>query len=84
LTSITQPWVPTVDGEFTASSTLSNPYPTGLIQPPQRNPNYQTLLLGNSIRAPVLGAVSQHFGYLQQWNFNIERELLPGMALEVA
>jgi hypothetical protein len=84
LTSITQPWVPTVDGEFTPSSTLSNPYPTGLIQPPQRNANYQTLLLGNSISAPVLGAASQHFGYLQQWNFNIERELLPGMALEVA
>jgi hypothetical protein len=84
LTSITQPWVPTVDSEFTASSTLSNPYPTGLIQPPQRNANYQTLLLGNSISAPVLGAASQHFGYLQQWNFNIERELAPGMALEVA
>jgi Carboxypeptidase regulatory-like domain len=84
LTSVTQAWVPTVDGELTAVTPFSNPYPTGLIQPPQRNPNYQTLLLGTSISAPVKGAASEHFGYLQQWNFNIERQLLDGMVVEVA
>jgi hypothetical protein len=84
LTSVTQSWVPTTDGELTIASTLSNPYPTGLIQPPQRNANYQTLLLGTSISAPIRGSAAQHFGYLQQWNFNIERELMSGMALEVA
>jgi hypothetical protein len=84
LTSVTQAWVPTVDGELTPVATFSNPYPTGLIQPPQRNANFQTLLLGTSISAPVRGTDSQHFGYLQQWNFNIERQLLDGMVLEVA
>ncbi|HMF75855.1 MAG TPA: carboxypeptidase-like regulatory domain-containing protein [Bryobacteraceae bacterium] len=84
LTSVTQPWVPTVDNSFTAATTLSNPWPTGLIQPPQRNPNYQTLFLGNSITSPVLGGASQHFSNMQQWNVNVERELLPGMALEMA
>jgi hypothetical protein len=84
LTSIAQAWVPTVDGSFTPVTTFSNPYPTGLLQPPQRSPNYQTLLLGTGIGAPIRGSESQHFGYLQQWNINIERELLPGMALEVA
>ena len=84
LTSVTQAWVPTVDNQLTAASVLSNPYPTGLLQPPQRNPIYQTNLLGTSISAPVLGTAAQHFGYLQQWNFNVERELLPGMALEIA
>ncbi len=84
LTSVTQPWVPTVDNELTPAATLSNPYPTGLIQPPQRNSNYQTLLLGTSISAPVDGTENQHFGYLQQWNFTVGRELMDGMALEVA
>jgi len=84
LTSVTQSWVPTVDNELTPAAKLSNPFPTGLLQPPQRNPNYQTLLLGTGISAPIPGASSQHFGYLQQWNFNFERELLSGMVLEVA
>src|SRR5262249_5091876 len=53
LTSVTQSWVPTVDAELTPASTLSNPFPTGLLQPPQRNPNYQTLLLGTGISAPI-------------------------------
>ena len=84
LTSVTQAWVPTLNGELTPSSTLSNPWPTGIIQPPQRNPNYQTLFLGNSISAPIQGTAAQHFGYLQEWNINVERELLSGMVLEVA
>jgi hypothetical protein len=84
LTSVTQSWVPTLNGELTPSATLSNPWPTGIIQPPQRNPDYQTLFLGNSISAPIAGAASQHFGYLQEWNFNIERELINEMALEIS
>ena len=84
LTSITQSWVPTVDGSLTPVTTFSNPYPTGLLQPPQRSPNYQTLLLGTSISAPIVGTAAEHFGYLQQWNINIERQLMDGMALEVA
>lgn len=31
-----------------------------------------------------MGAAAQHFGYLQEWNINVERELLSGMVLEVA
>lgn len=84
LTSVTQTWVPTLNGELTPAATLNNPWPTGIIQPPQRNPNYQTLFLGNSISAPIAGTAAQHFGNLQQWNFNIERQLLNGMVLEVA
>lgn len=83
-TSVTQPWVPTADNELTPVSTLSNPYPTGIIQPPQRNPNFQTLLLGTSISAPIQGTAAEHFGYLQQWNFSIERQLADGMMLELA
>ena len=53
LTSVSQPWVPTTDNEITPSATLSNPFPTGLIQPPQRNPIYQLDYLGLSISAPI-------------------------------
>jgi hypothetical protein len=84
LTSVTQTWVPTLNGELTPVATLSNPWPTGIIQPPQRNPDYQTLFLGNSISAPIPGAAAQHFGYLQEWNFNVEREFFNGMVVEVA
>ncbi|HVW87688.1 MAG TPA: TonB-dependent receptor [Bryobacteraceae bacterium] len=84
LTSVSQPWVPTVDGELTPVATLSNPFPTGILQPPQRNQIYQLDYLGLGISAPIPGAAAQHFGYFQQWNFNIERELYGGLVVEVA
>ncbi len=83
-TSITQPWVPTTDNELTPVNKLSNPYPTGILQPVQRSANYQQLLLGTSISAPIAGAASEHFGYVQQWNFSIQRQLLEGLVLEAA
>ena len=84
LTSVTQPWASTPDGEITPAATLSNPFPTGILQPPQRNANFQQLLLGTGVSAPIVGTAAEHFGYLQQWNFNLERQLMDGMALEVA
>jgi hypothetical protein len=84
LTSVTQPWASTPDGEITPAASLSNPFPTGILQPPQRNPNFQQLLMGTGVSAPIVGTAAQHFGYLQQWNFNVERQLMEGMALEVA
>jgi Carboxypeptidase regulatory-like domain/TonB dependent receptor len=83
-TSITQPWVPTTDSELTPVNPISNPFPTGILQPVQRSPNYQTLLLGTSISAPVPGTSSQHFGYLQQWNFSVQHQLMDGLVLELA
>ncbi len=82
LTSVSQSWVPTINNELTPLNTLSNPYPTGLIEPPGRNPNYQTLYLGQGIGAPIPG--DQHFPYVQQWNLTIQRQLAAGMVLEVA
>ena len=84
LTLLTQSWVPTVDGSLTSVATLSNPFPGGLVQPPQRNPNFQTLLLGTSLTEPIVGAANQHLGYVQQWNFSVGRELMNGLVLDVA
>jgi hypothetical protein len=84
VTSITQPWASTPDNETSIGAPLSNPFPTGIAQPPQRNANFNQVLLGTSVSAPVAGESNQLFGYVQQWNFGIQRQLLDGMTLEVA
>ena len=76
------PWVPSVDNSTTPTAVLSNPFPGGIIQPPQRNPNFNNLLLGQSVTAPVPG--QQDFAYSQQWNFTIQRQFGQTIALEVA
>ena len=82
LTSISTNWVPTLDGGVTPSATLSNPFPGGILQPPQRDPSYQTVVLGSSITAPVPNF--QRFAYIQQWNFGVQRELPDGTTVEVS
>jgi hypothetical protein len=84
VTSITQPWASTPDNETTIGTPLSNPFPTGIAQPPQRNANFNQVLLGTSVSAPVSGNSNQLFGYVQQWNFGIQRQLMDGMTLEAA
>lgn len=82
LYSITGLWVPTTDGSVTPANPLSNPYPNGILQPPQRDPNYQTALLGLGVSAPMPG--DQNYPYTQQWNFGVQREVGDGTAIEVA
>jgi hypothetical protein len=82
LTSITQPWAATADNETTIGTPLNNPFPTGIAQPPQRNANFNQVLLGTGVSAPVEG--HQNIGYIQQWNFGIQRQLADGLSLEIA
>jgi hypothetical protein len=72
--------VATTDNSVTSVNTLSNPFPDGLIQSPQRNPNYSSLLLGLSVRGPFR---EDAFGYTGQWNFAVQREIA-GFAIEAA
>ncbi|MBI4909531.1 MAG: TonB-dependent receptor [Acidobacteria bacterium] len=72
--------VATTDNSVTSVNTLSNPFPDGLIQSPQRNANYSSLLLGLSVRGPFR---EDPFGYTGQWNFAIQREIA-GFAVETA
>jgi hypothetical protein len=82
VTSITQPWAATADNETTIGTPLNNPFPTGIAQPPQRNSNFNQVLLGTGVSAPVDG--QQNIGYVQQWNFGIQHQLAEGLSLEVA
>lgn len=73
--------VNTIDGGITPVDRLSNPFPNGIIQPPGRDPVFQTRLLGLGIQAPL---TKNPNGYVQQWNFNIQRELAEGFLVDVA
>jgi hypothetical protein len=78
---ITTPWVTTTDGSVTPSATLSNPFPTGILQPPGHSPTFQSILEGQSISSPV---ATDAYPYVQQWNFSVERQLKEGFMIEVA
>jgi hypothetical protein len=81
INTVITPWTATLDGGVTPSATLNNPFPGGVLQPPARSDSFQKTLYGQSISAPIK---SQRYPYMQQWNFNIQRELPGGVALEVA
>jgi hypothetical protein len=74
-------WVPSLDGGITPYATLNNPFPEGLIPAMGRDPSFQSLLLGQSLRSVF---PDNPYAYNQQWNLNLELELKEGLLLEVA
>jgi hypothetical protein len=81
INTVSTPWVPTLNSGATPNNTLSNPFPNGIQQPIGRNPAFQGALYGNSVSAPV---AYEPYGYVQQWNLAIQRDLGSGASLEVA
>jgi hypothetical protein len=71
----------TINSSVTPLNTLSNPYPGGLIGAPGRNSNFQSVLLGGSLRAPLQ---FQSYGYTAQWNLAIQHEFAGGITVEAA
>ncbi|MBV9032958.1 MAG: carboxypeptidase regulatory-like domain-containing protein [Acidobacteriaceae bacterium] len=80
INSIGTPYLATVYTGVPAGS-ISNPFPSGIVQPPGRNPSYQQILLGRGIDAPELG---NPYAYAQQWNADIQREFGTGFLIDVA
>jgi hypothetical protein len=76
----TTPFVGTTDGSLTPFNKLSNPFPTGIIQAPGHNANFQQLFLGQGFSAPL---PHDPAAYAQQWNFGVQRQLPGDIALEV-
>ncbi len=58
-----------------------NPFPSGIIPPPGRNPNYANILIGQGPNVPEL---SNPYGYAQQWNADIQQQFGGGFLLDVA
>jgi hypothetical protein len=93
LTQTTTLWASTLDGSLTPNlnAPLSNPFPNGLLAPLGRDPSYQSALLGQAISQSVSSGyqltaqgTETRAAYVQQWNFNIQREVAGGTVIEVA
>ena len=80
--TILTPWVTSLDGGVTPFRRLADPVPDGVLQPPGRDTTFlNTLIGGLGIRSPVS---DQPLGYMQQWNFNIQRQLGDGTLVDLA
>jgi Carboxypeptidase regulatory-like domain len=64
-----------------ATYNLSDPFPTGILQSPGRNPDYRGLAYGNGITADTQANPP---GYYQQWNLDVQRQLPDGTLVDVA
>jgi hypothetical protein len=82
--------VTSVDGRLTRLNTLSSPFPEGgtpgnvnqsINQPAGRSQAYLTSLEGQSISGPV---PYEPYGYVQQWNLNVERQLGSSASARIA
>jgi hypothetical protein len=74
--------VPSVGGttSLLPAATFADPFPGGLIPPIGHNPAQLGIFEGQSISSPV---PSQPFGYAQQWNAEIQRQLTDSMAIDI-
>ncbi len=79
--SYTTPFNGTLDGSVTPLDRLANPFPAGVIPAPGNSPTFQQLLYG---QGPVAPLFNDPRGYAQQWNFDVQRELPGGMAVDIA
>ena len=80
--TISTPWIASLDGGVTPFRLLNNPAPDGVLLPPGRDTTFlNTLIGGLGIRSPV---PNQPLGYMQQWNFNIQRQMADGTLIDLA
>lgn len=81
INTFTQPWIASVNGQGVAPlNPLSNPFPTGIVQPMGRN---QALI---DVQGAGLSAALSNNPppYVQQWNLDIQRQLPGNTLVDVA
>lgn len=71
------PIIASIDNNFTPSSSLTNPYPTGLLVP-IGNADGERAGIGQGLTLPDRDARS---GYVQQYSFDIQRQLSGGLVV---
>jgi hypothetical protein len=78
-------WVSSLDG-ITPLNRLNNPYPEGLNIPPGSSQGLLTAYGENLSGGSSSSAYDRHarVGYLQQWNFTVQRALPGNMAVEMS
>jgi hypothetical protein len=78
--SVSTPFLSSIDGGITPAGRLSDPFPSGFLNPPGNAAGPDTLI-GQSIGNYMEGIKP---GYMQQWNFNIQREIGSGLVVDAA
>ena len=68
------------NGGITPYNTLSNPFPNGVILPPGPSQGLNSLI-GQNLSVYLQ---SNHPGYVQQWNINIQRDVWKGVIVDAA
>ncbi|MDQ2844303.1 MAG: TonB-dependent receptor [Acidobacteriota bacterium] len=81
INSITESMNTSLNGGITPYNVLSNPFPNGIIPPPQRSGDPNASLYGQGITTQIPG---NPLGYVQQWNFDIERQFGPSFLIDAA
>ncbi len=73
--------VTSLDGGLTPNlaTTLSNPFPNGII-PPSHTQAFVDALIGQGIQSP---AASQPYPYMQQWNVDVQKQFGGGLLVDV-
>jgi hypothetical protein len=81
INAITESMNTSLDGGITPYNVLSNPFPNGIIPPPQRSTNPNLALYGQGITTQIPG---NPLGYAQQWNFDIQHQFGPTFLIDAA
>lgn len=74
------PFVSSLDNGITPHDRLSNPFPNGLLPLTDRTESLDTLI-GQSVTSYIRGS---HEGYTGQWNFDVQREIVGGLVVDIA
>lgn len=82
------PWASPVNNAITEifaalppTSTLSDPFPNGILEPSGRSQAFLGTLEGQVVQSPV---PNQAFPYVQQWNFNVEQQVGGSASFQIA
>ena len=81
INSITESMNTSLNGGITPYNVLSNPFPNGIIAPPQRNSDPNAALYGQGVTTQIPG---NPLGYVQQWNFDIQHQFGPSFLIDAA
>jgi hypothetical protein len=81
LNAISTSFVSSINGGVTPFSSFSNPFPNGILEPPGHNPSFLPSLYG---QGPVESYPNNPYGYIQQWNIDVQRQLPAGLFADFA
>lgn len=78
---VSTPFVSSINGGITPFNNFGNPFPTGVLEPPGRTPDLNSIFLGQGVTTMYPDA---RYPYMQQWNFDIQRQLPAGFFVDAA